>query len=53
MTWLIKTDIKGNEQWNKILEGRQANFVQQTSDNVYILAGDTFSDKTKSLEHGL
>ncbi|MGB7002411.1 MAG: hypothetical protein WBE22_10510 [Halobacteriota archaeon] len=43
--WLIKTDAKGNKQWDKIFYGRSgfdnAHSVQQTRDGGYILAGFT------------
>ncbi len=45
--WLIKTDINGNEQWNKIFGGPKSDFirsVQQSSDGGFILAGVTGDD---------
>lgn len=42
--WLLKTDPKGNEQWNTTFGGRgytHVDFFQQTSDDGCILAGIT------------
>ena len=55
--FLIKTDVKGNEQWNKIFKGEkerhsgdwgknQVSSVKQTSDNGYILAGSVLEGHT-------
>jgi outer membrane protein assembly factor BamB len=44
--WLLKTDSKGNKQWDKTFGGTgwdRAYSVQQTSDGGYILAGFTES----------
>lgn len=44
--WVIKLDSAGNLQWQKSMGGDyydEANFVIQTSDNGFILAGTTYS----------
>jgi hypothetical protein len=46
----VKTDSNGNMVWNKTYGGENseyAYFVQQTSDNGYILAGSTYSSGTE------
>jgi predicted secreted protein len=48
--WLVKTDSNGNEAWNKTYgweNSEYAYFVQQTSDNGYIIAGSTYSLTTE------
>lgn len=51
--WIIKTDAKGNEIWNKTFGGIRddfANSIQLTSDGGYIVAGSTTSFGKGSLD---
>ncbi|MCZ7391915.1 MAG: hypothetical protein ABOK23_00340 [Candidatus Methanoperedens sp.] len=49
--WLLKTDAKGNEQWNKRFKGigYRASSAQQTIDGGYILAGSAFNRLSDAL----
>jgi len=54
--WLFKTDANGNLEWTKTIGGLKrdtANFVQQTSDGGYIIAGTTESDSSGDSESWL
>jgi hypothetical protein len=42
--WVVKTDLNGNEEWNKIIKETRhvgALCVRQTSDDGYIISGET------------
>jgi predicted secreted protein len=48
--WLVKTDSDGNPEWNKTyggIDSEYAYFLQQTSENGYIIAGSTYSLTTE------
>jgi hypothetical protein len=45
-SWLVKTDVNGNVQWNATYGGSEDDYaesVRQTSDAGYVVAGYTFS----------
>ena len=49
--WLIKTDADGNEEWNQTygtVENDRTQYVEQTSDNGYILTGGTGNFETNN-----
>jgi hypothetical protein len=41
--WLVKTDSSGQEQWNRVVPGIEANSISHTSDGGYVLATKYFS----------
>jgi hypothetical protein len=54
--WLFKTDGNGNLEWSKTIGGLKrdtANFVQETKDGGYVIAGTTESDSSGDSESWL
>jgi hypothetical protein len=54
--WLFKTDANGNLEWTKTIGGLKrdtANFVQETKDGGYVIAGTTESDSSGDSESWL
>ncbi len=54
--WLFKTDANGNLEWTKTIGGLKrdtANFVQETKDGGYVIAGTTESDSSGGSESWL
>ncbi len=41
--WLVKTDSSGQEQWNRVVPGIEANSITHTSDDGYVLATKYFT----------
>lgn len=54
--WLVKTDPKGNELWNRTFEGEGRSWrypFLQTFDDGYVLGGSVHSSRTDSLDFWL